>query len=54
MTSTKIAKRYYDELEAPEKEFVLFEKSGHFPQFEENDKYAKWLIKKFAGGGEIL
>ena len=50
MTSTKIAKRYYDELEAPEKEFVLFEKSGHFPQFEENDKYAKWLIKKFVGG----
>lgn len=48
MTSTKIAKKYFDEIKAPEKEFVLFEQSAHFPQFEEKEKYFKWIKEKFS------
>lgn len=47
MTSTKIAGKYLEEIQAPEKEFVLFEKSAHFPQFEEKEKYMEWMVKKF-------
>lgn len=47
MTSTNIARKYFVELKAPEKEFVLFEKSAHFPQFEENEKYTDWMREKF-------
>lgn len=46
MTSTKIAKKYFDEIQAPEKEFVLFEHSAHFPQFEEKEQFLKWM-KRF-------
>lgn len=48
MTSTRIAKQYFEELTAPEKEFVLFEKSAHFPQFEEEEKYTEWMREKFS------
>lgn len=47
MTSTKIAKQYFEEIQAPEKEFVLFERSAHFPQFEERDRYLEWMKGKF-------
>ncbi len=47
MTSTKAARKFFDEIKAPEKEFVVFEKSAHFPQFEEKEKYAAWMKKKF-------
>ncbi|MFT4413814.1 alpha/beta fold hydrolase [Fredinandcohnia humi] len=43
MTSVDAAKAYFEELEAPVKEFVLFEKSAHYPQFEEEDEFAEWL-----------
>ncbi|OAB41576.1 alpha/beta hydrolase [Paenibacillus macquariensis subsp. defensor] len=43
MTSANVAREYFDKLEAPVKEFVLFEKSAHYPQFEEEEKFAEWL-----------
>lgn len=43
MTSAKAARDYFDELEAPRKEFVLFEHSAHYPQFEEKELFAEWL-----------
>ncbi|OAB41142.1 hypothetical protein PBAT_21505 [Paenibacillus antarcticus] len=43
MTPVNAAKAYFDVLEAPVKEFVLFEKSAHYPQFEEEEKFAEWL-----------
>jgi len=43
MTSANAAKAYFDELEAPLKQFVLFEHSAHYPQFEEQEKFAEWL-----------
>jgi len=43
MTSARAAKSYMDTLEAPEKHFVLFEQSAHYPQFEEKEHFAEWL-----------
>lgn len=43
MTSTKAARTYFDKLIAPEKKFVVFDKSAHYPQFEEKKLFAKWL-----------
>lgn len=39
------AKRYFNTLEAPVKEFVLFDHSAHYPQFEEEEKFADWLYQ---------
>lgn len=43
MTSARAAKEYFDALEAPVKEFVLFKQSAHYPQFEEKDLFSTWL-----------
>ena len=45
MTSTNAAKAYYDNLDASIKDFVVFEHSAHYPQFEEEALFADWLIK---------
>ena len=45
MTSTKSAKAYYDHVKAPIKDFIVFEKSAHYPQFEEENVFADWLIQ---------
>ncbi|GAA0178606.1 alpha/beta hydrolase [Clostridium sediminicola] len=47
-TSAKAAKNYYDSIIAPEKEFILYLESAHYPQFEEEEKFAEWLIKKYS------
>ncbi|MGX2959718.1 alpha/beta fold hydrolase [Peribacillus sp. JNUCC 23] len=49
MTSTNAAKAYYDNLDAPNKDFVVFEHSAHYPQFEEETLFADWLIKTWKG-----
>lgn len=36
---TPLAKEYHDGLKAPKKEFILFEKSGHDPAWEEAPRY---------------
>lgn len=43
MTSVRAAQQFYDQLEAPVKDFVLFDKSAHYPQFEEKELFAEWL-----------
>jgi L-proline amide hydrolase len=43
MTSTSAAKTYYEQIEAPLKDFVQFEQSAHYPQFEEKELFAEWL-----------
>jgi len=47
MTSVNAAKNYYGSMEAPVKEFVIFEESAHYPQFEEKEKFTLWLNKTF-------
>lgn len=47
MTSVNAAKNYFDKLEAPIKEFVIFDESAHYPQFEEKEKFTVWLNKTF-------
>jgi len=44
MTSVNAAREYFSELEAPEKDFVVFEESAHYPQFEEKERFTAWLI----------
>lgn len=43
MTSTKAAKIYFEALEAPFKQFVTFDRSAHYPQFEEEERFFNWL-----------
>lgn len=44
MTSTRAARNYFDKLEAPKKEFAVFENSAHYPQLEEKERFAEWLV----------
>ena len=32
-------------VKAPIKDFIVFEKSAHYPQFEEENVFADWLIQ---------
>lgn len=44
MTSPEAANAYLDDLICHQgKEFVIFECSAHFPQFEESDLFLDWL-----------
>ena len=48
MTSPKAAEKYLNSIKCEkEKEFVTFKDSAHYPQFEEEEKYYKWLCQKF-------
>lgn len=42
-TSYIVAKEFYDQLKAPEKQFVTFENSAHCPFFDEPDRFNKIL-----------
>lgn len=44
MTSTRQVKKYFEQIQAPEKKMTVFEKSAHFPQFEEKENYLQWLL----------
>jgi len=48
MTSVNAAREYFDVLEAPKKDFIIFEKSAHYPQFEEKELFAEWLNKTWS------
>ncbi|WP_227793505.1 alpha/beta fold hydrolase [Paenibacillus guangzhouensis] len=45
MTSAHAARAYFDTLRAPVKDFITFEKSAHYPQFEEKELFSDWLIR---------
>jgi len=44
--SADLAKKYFDRLKAPKKEFIWFEKSAHAPNGEEPEKFNKVMIEK--------
>jgi pimeloyl-ACP methyl ester carboxylesterase len=44
--SAELAKKYFDTLKAPQKEFVWFKNSAHAPNGEEPEKFNKILIEK--------
>ncbi|WP_223067259.1 alpha/beta hydrolase [Paenibacillus caui] len=46
-TSYNAAKKYFDMIEADQKEFITFEKSAHYPQFEEKNKFYEWMSDTF-------
>lgn len=48
MTTVNAARDYFDVLEAPEKDFVVFEESAHYPQFEEKERFVEWLNELFS------
>ncbi len=41
-----LAEEYFNQLQAPYKEFIWFEKSAHSPPFEEPDKFHRLMIEK--------
>ena len=48
MTSPEIAEEYLCHLTGEgEKEFILFEESAHYPQFEEEEKFYQWMKDTF-------
>ncbi|WP_350286779.1 alpha/beta hydrolase [uncultured Croceitalea sp.] len=47
-TPWTLVKKYHDRLNAPYKEFIVFDKSGHSPIFEEPERFNKEIIRIFA------
>ncbi|WP_405159115.1 alpha/beta fold hydrolase [Paenibacillus sp. FSL H8-0283] len=47
MTTANAARDYFDVLDAPIKDFIVLNESAHYPQFEEKEKFVKWLIELF-------
>ena len=47
MTSSNAAKTYMNMIEADKKEFIDFEQSAHYPQFEEKEKFYEWMTNSF-------
>ncbi|KAB2334527.1 alpha/beta hydrolase [Cytobacillus depressus] len=43
MTSVSAAQTYFAKIEAPVKEFIIFDESAHYPQFEQKELFANWL-----------
>ena len=46
-TTHNAAKNYFDKIEDDQKEFITFEKSAHYPQFEEKEKFNGWMTDTF-------
>ncbi|WP_445492274.1 alpha/beta fold hydrolase [Niallia sp. 03133] len=46
ITPTELARAYYDEIEAPQKEFVLIKNAGHLACFSRPDQFLEELIKR--------
>ncbi|MGE8035835.1 alpha/beta fold hydrolase [Lysinibacillus sp. NPDC093692] len=46
-TSSNAAKNYFDIIEADKKEFIAYEQSAHYPQFEEKEKFYEWMCDTF-------
>ena len=45
MAPPDVAERYFNALNAPHKEWMWFEESGHFPQWEQADEFDRFLIE---------
>jgi pimeloyl-ACP methyl ester carboxylesterase len=46
MAPTEVSKAYFSRLVAPKKEWIWFENSAHFPQWEEAENFHDLLTKK--------
>ena len=47
VVTSEVARRYFDALDAPAgKRIVWFERSGHWPHFEEPEKYREVLVEQ--------
>lgn len=44
MTPSAVAYSYYEQLISPDKQFIWFEESAHFPHFEETDKFHALMV----------
>ncbi len=42
---TELVKEYFEKVTAPKKDLLIFEKSSHNPNFEENQKFNTWIIE---------
>lgn len=51
---TSLVERYYAELEAPHKEWVWFERSGHTPLYEEPGKWVAETVRRVLGEAEAF
>jgi pimeloyl-ACP methyl ester carboxylesterase len=40
-----LTRAYFEKLQAPQKEFITFENSAHFPPFEESEKFNSWMVE---------
>jgi len=47
VTPTELAQEYFDVLQAPSKQLVWFERSGHCPLFEEPERFQQLLVERF-------
>ena len=47
LTNYNLTKEYFQKLKAPKKEFFTFEKSAHFPPFEEPEKFNDLIKSNF-------
>ncbi|GGG14940.1 alpha/beta hydrolase [Paenibacillus albidus] len=47
MTSSDAAKSYLEMLDAAQKEFISYEQSAHYPQFEEKERFYEWMSATF-------
>lgn len=52
-TVTSVSKKYFDVIEAPEKEYYIFENSAHWPHINEFKKY-KLIIKSIVEPKKVL
>ncbi|MGE4213639.1 MAG: alpha/beta fold hydrolase [Anaerotignaceae bacterium] len=49
MTSTSAARNYFDVIRANAgKDFIVYENSAHYPQFENREKFHQWMFDNFA------
>lgn len=48
LTPGSLARSYYEQLEAPKKEWIWFNQSAHFPAFEEPEKFGR-ILQTVAG-----
>lgn len=52
MTSLSATRTYFDTIHAPKKELLVYDKSAHYPQFEEKEKFYEWMCKTFVKNEE--
>lgn len=53
-TVSSLAEQWLEQLDAPYKKFYLFEKSGHTPQWEENEKWNKLFVDEILEFAKFL